>query len=190
MATVTTNEFKAGLKVLLDQQPHTIVSNDFVKPGKGQAFNRVRFRHLLTQRVIDRNIKSGEKLELADVAETTLRLLYLEGNVAHFMSDESFEQTEIRREVISSSWKWLKEDINYVITIYNGNPIAVDPPTFLELRVTETSPGVRGDTASGRVLKPAVLETGCELQVPIFIETDEMIKVDTRTGDYVSRVAK
>lgn len=190
MAHVNTNEFKAGLKVLLDSQPHTIVSNEFVKPGKGQAFNRVRLKHLLTHRVIDRNFKSGDKVELADVSETNLRLLYLEGDMAHFMSDESFEQSEIRREVIGAQWKWLKEDVNYLVTIYNGNPVSVDPPTFLELRVKETSPGVRGDTASGRVLKPAVVETGAELQVPIFIENDELIKVDTRTGDYVSRVAK
>lgn len=190
MAQVNTNEFRSGLKILVDNQPHTIVTNDFVKPGKGQAFNRVRLRHLMTGRVVDRNFKSGEKFEIADVNETNLRLLYTEAQSAHFMSDESFEQIEINKDLIGPTWQWLKEDVVYLVIFYNGVPVSVEPPTFIEAKIAETSPGVRGDTASGRVLKPAQLETGALIQVPIFIEADEIVKVDTRTGDYVARVSK
>lgn len=190
MASVNTSDFKAGLKVICDQNPYSIVSNEFVKPGKGQAFNRVRLKHLITGRVIDRNFKSGDRLELADVVETSLRLLYTEVSAAHFMSDETFEQSAIERQIIGDAWKWLKEDATYQVTFYNGAPVTIEPPTFLELRISDTSPGVRGDTASGRVLKAAQLETGAEIQVPIFIEMNDVVKVDTRTGDYVARAGK
>lgn len=189
MAQITTSEFRAGIKLEIDGQPYIIVSNEFVKPGKGQAFNRVKLKNILTGRVIERNIKSGDKAELADVNETKMRMLYREGGNAVFMCDESFEQLTINIENIGDNEKWLKDDIVYDILVYKGEPVSVEPPTFMDLVITETDPGIRGDT-SGRVLKPAIVETGAKVQVPIFISQDEKIKVDTRTGEYVSRSEK
>lgn len=188
MAQVSTNEFKGGLKVEMDGQPYTIISNEFVKPGKGQAFNRVKLKHLMTGRVIERTFKSGDKLDLADVAEANMRMLYKEADGVVFMDDNTFEQVKIMSAQIGDTNQWLKEDLLYEVIFYKGEPITVEPPTFLDLIITETSPGVRGDTASGRVLKPALLETGAKTQVPIFVEQGEKVRVDTRTGDYVSRV--
>jgi len=188
MAYVSTNEMRPGMKVEIDGQPHTIVSNDFVKPGKGQAFNRLKVRHLMTGRVIEKVLKSGDKLPLADVTESSMRMLYKENDGAVFMDDATFEQITISNACIGEKGIWLQEDTLYGVTFYKNNPVDIQPPTFLELTITETAPGVRGDTASGRVLKPAVLETGAKVQIPIFIEQGEKIKVDTRTGEYVSRV--
>ncbi len=189
MAKISTNEFRGGVKIIVDGQPYTIVSNEFVKPGKGQAFNRVKLKHLMTARVVERTFKSGDQAELADVGENEMRLLYREPDGAVFMDDTSFEQIKIANDQLGDIQQWLKEDLVYDIIFYNGSPITVEPPTFLELEITETSPGVRGDTASGRVLKPAVVETGAKVQVPIFVEQGEKIRIDTRTGEYVSRVS-
>lgn len=189
MAQVSTNEFKSGMKVEVEGQPYNIVSNEFVKPGKGQAFNRVRIKHLLTGRVIERTFKSGEKLELADIVETQMRMLYKEADGVVFMDENTFEQITIPNENIGDNTKWLIEDMMYDILIYKGNPVSVEPPTFMELKITETAPGDRGNTASGRVLKPATLETGATVQVPIFVVEGEKVKIDTRTGEYVSRVS-
>ncbi len=188
MAQVSTNEFKVGMKVESEGEPFTIVSNEFVKPGKGQPFNRVKLKHLLTGRVVERTFKSGEKLELADVEENRLRLLYQEADGAVFMDDNTFEQTTVPMDIIGDNRQWLMEEVVYQIVFYKGEPIDVAPPTFMEMKITETAPGVRGDTASGRVLKPATTETGAKIQVPIFVEEGEKVKVDTRTGEYVSRV--
>ncbi len=188
MAQVSTNEFKAGLKVEMEGQPYTIVSNEFVKPGKGQAFNRVKLKHLMTGRVIERTFKSGEKLDEADVVEANMRMLYREADGVVFMDDNSFEQITIQNTALGDTEQWLKEDLLYEVIFYKGAPVSVQPPTFLELKITESAPGVRGDTSSGRVLKPALLETGAKVQVPIFVEQGELIRVDTRTGEYVSRV--
>lgn len=188
MAQISTNEFKGGVKVEMEGQPYTIVSNEFVKPGKGQAFNRVKLKHLMTGRVIERTFKSGDKLDVADVAEAMMRMLYRESDGVIFMDDNNFEQVKIMNAQIADNEKWLKEDLVYDIIFYNGEPISVEPPTFLDLIITETSPGVRGDTASGRVLKPAILETGAKIQVPIFVEQGEKVRIDTRTGEYVSRI--
>jgi elongation factor P len=188
MAQISTNEMRGGAKVLVDGQPYTIVSNEFVKPGKGQAFNRVKVKHLLTGRVIEKVLKSGDKLDLADVVESDMRFLYKEQGCAVFMDDVTFEQVTISNECIGDCMQWLKEDLVYTVVFYNGNPVSVQPPTFLELKVVETAPGARGDTVSGRVLKSATLETGAKVQIPIFINQEEIIKVDTRNGEYVSRV--
>lgn len=188
MAQVSTNEFKSGMKVEIEGQPYTIISNEFVKPGKGQSFNRVRVKHLLTGRVIEKTFKSGEKLDIADVVEVEMRLLYKEPDGAIFMDESTYDQIKIPKENIGDNEQWLLDDLMYEILIYNGNPVSVEPPTFMELRITETDPGDRGNTASGRVLKPATLETGAKIQVPIFIDEGEKVKVDTRTGEYVSRV--
>ncbi len=188
MAQASTNEIRPGFKVEIEGQPYAVVGNEFVKPGKGQAFNRIRIKHLITGRVVEKTYKSGEKLELADVQETEMRLLYTEQDGAVFMCDDTFEQHTMSFDQIGDNAKWLKEDILYSMVFYNGQPVTVEPPTFMELKVTETDPGVRGDTASGRVLKPAKLETGAQIQIPIFIDQEEVIKVDTRTAEYVSRV--
>lgn len=188
MSQISTNEMRGGMKVELDGQPYVIVSNEFVKPGKGQAFNRLKVKHLMTGRVIERVLKSGEKLDLADVEEKEMRLLFKDVDGATFMDEISFEQFAVSTDIIGESANWLKEDLLYTVVFYRGNPVSVSPPMFLELTIVDTSPGARGDTVSGRVLKPAVLETGAKIQVPIFVEQGEKIKVDTRTGEYVSRV--
>lgn len=189
MAQVSTNEFKAGLKLEIDNQPYSIVSNEFVKPGKGQAFNRVRLRQLLTGRVIERTFKSGDKAEVADVNETEMRMLYKEQDGIVFMDDNTFEQVKIPNENIGDNMNWMLEDILYSILIYKGAPVSVEPPTFVEMKIAETMPGEKGNTAAGRVMKPATTENGADIQVPIFINEGEVVKIDTRTGDYVSRVS-
>ena len=185
---VSTNEFKAGVKIELEGQPYAIVTNEFVKPGKGQSFNRVRIKHLITGRLIEKTFKSGDKVDLADISETNMRMLYKEADGAVFMDEISFEQIKIPTENLTNTEQWLMDDILYAVVFYNGQPVTVEPPTFMEMRITETAPGDRGNTASGRVLKPAVLQSGAKIQVPIFIDEGELIKVDTRTGEYVSRV--
>jgi elongation factor P len=187
MSKISTNEFKAGLKLELDKEPYTIVSTEYVNPGKGQAFCRVKLKHLKTARVIEKTFKSGEKVETADVAESQMRLLYTDNESAIFMNDQSFEQLSIPLEVIKGGKQWLMEEIDYSIIFYKGEPIEVSPPTFMEMKITETAPGLRGDS-SGRVLKPAFTESGAKVQVPIFVEEGDKIKIDTRTGEYVSRV--
>ncbi len=188
MAQISTNEFKTGLKIEVEGQPYTIVSNEFVKPGKGQAFNRVRLKHLINQRVIERTFKSGDKVDVADVVETYMRMLYKEADGVIFMDEASYEQIKIPLEHTGDTVQWLLDDHVYDIIFYKGQPVTVEPPTFMEMRIIETSPGVRGDTASGRVMKPAIVESGAKVQVPIFVDQGEMIKIDTRTGEYVSRV--
>lgn len=187
MAQVSTNEFKSGIKVEVDGEPYTIVSNEFVKPGKGQPFNRVKLKHLKTDRTIERTFKSGEKLDLADVEENKMRLLYTDQDSATFMDDNTFDQIQVPLSLIGDNKQWLMEELVYSIIFYKGQAIDVVPPTFMEMTVTETAPGLRGDT-SGRVLKAAVTENGAKIQVPIFVEEGDRIKVDTRTGEYVSRV--
>ena len=186
MATYSTNEFKGGLKIMLDGDPYTIVENEFVKPGKGQAFNRVKVRNLKTGRVIDRTFKSGESVESADVHETEMQYLYTDGEFWHFMDPASYEQLAADATAVGDSQKWLKEQDVCQVTLYNGEPLSVTPPNFVVLKVVETDPGVRGDTSGGGG-KPATLETGAVVRVPLFVDVDELIKVDTRTGDYVSR---
>lgn len=187
MAQYSTNELKPGFKVEVEGEPYNVVSNEFVKPGKGQPFNRVKLKHLKTARVVEKTFKSGEKVDAADVEEIKMRMLYKEADAAVFMDDKTFDQVTISLSLIGNNEQWLMEEILYDIVFYKGQPIDVQPPTFMEMTITETAPGVRGDT-SGRVLKPAMTETGAKVQVPIFIEENEKIKVDTRTGEYVSRV--
>lgn len=188
MAQISTNDLRGGMKVEVEGQPYTVVSNEFVKPGKGQSFSRIRLKHLLTGRTIERTFKSGEKVDVADVVETEMRMLYKEGDGVVFMDETTFEQIKISNEQIGDTMQWLMDDHVYGIVIYKGTPVNVEPPTFMEMIVTETAPGDRGNTASGRVLKPAILESGAKIQVPIFVNQGEKIKVDTRTGEYVSRV--
>ena len=187
MANYSTNEFRAGLKILMDGDPCTIVENEFVKPGKGQAFNRVKIRNLKTGRVVDKTFKSGESVEAADGMETEMQYLYEDGEFWHFMVADTFEQYAADEKAIGDSAKWLKEQDMCQVTLWNNAPILVAPPNFVVLEVTETDPGVRGDTAQGGV-KPATLSTGAVVRVPLFLEIGDVIKVDTRSGEYVSRV--
>ncbi|MBS0621115.1 MAG: elongation factor P [Verrucomicrobia bacterium] len=188
MAQYSTGDVKTGYKIEVEGEPYTVVSNEFVKPGKGQPFNRIKLKHLKTGRVVEKTFKSGEKVDEADVEETKMRMLYKEADGAVFMDDKSYDQITIPFSLIQDKEQWLIEEIPYDVVFYKGQPIDIVPPTFMEMKIVETSPGVRGDTSSGRVLKPAVLEGGAKIQVPIFIEEGEKIKVDTRTGEYVSRV--
>lgn len=183
----STNEIKPGFKIEMENAPYLVVSNEFVKPGKGQAFNRIKFKHLLTGRVLERTYKSGEKLELADISDTPMRMLYRESDGVVFMHDDTFEQVKVPTENIGDTDQWLMEDFVYEIIFYKGVPVNVEPPTFMDMEIVETSPGARGDTASGRVLKPAVTKSGAKIQIPIFIDQGEIVKIDTRTGEYVSR---
>ena len=187
MANYSTSEFRGGLKIMLDGDPYAIVENEFVKPGKGQAFNRVKIRNLLTARVVERTFKSGESVEGADVVDTEMQYLYNDGEHWHFMDVGSYEQLAADRKVVGDAAKWLKEEDMCDVTLWNGAPILVVPPNFVELRISETDPGLRGDTAQGGT-KPATLDTGAVVKVPLFIEPGEVIRVDTRSGEYVSRV--
>ena len=190
MANYSTNEFKGGLKVMLDGDPCNILENEFVKPGKGQAFNRVKLRNLITGRVWERTFKSGESLEGADVMDLDMEYLYTDGDMWHFMkTDGSFEQYAVDRKAIGDVEKWLKEQAVYTVTLWNDNAIAVSPPNFLELEVVETDPGLKGDTAQGGS-KPAKLSSGATVRVPLFISQGEVIRIDTRTGEYVARASK
>ena len=187
MANYSTNEFKQGLKVLLEGDPCSIVENEFVKPGKGQAFNRVKLKNLMTGRVWERTFKSGESLEGADVMDTDMEYLYNDGEFWHFMAtDGSFEQHAADAKAVGDTVKWLKEQEVYIVTLFNGAPIAITPPNHIDLLVTQTDPGLKGDTAQGGS-KPATMASGAVVQVPLFIEEGEMLKVDTRTGKYISR---
>jgi len=187
MANFSTNEFKNGLKVMVDGDPCSMIEVDMVKPGKGQAFTRVKLRNLISGRVVERTYKSGESLPGADVMDTDMQYLYNDGEFWYFMDPNTFEQVGADANAVGDQAKWLKEQDTCEVTLWNDSPIAVNPPNFVELRITETDPGLKGDTAQGGI-KPATLETGAVVRVPLFIETGEVIKVDTRSGEYVSRV--
>jgi elongation factor P len=175
MAVYNTNEFRGGLKIILDGDPYTIIENEFVKPGKGQAFNRVKVKNLKTGRVI------------ADVYETDAQYLYNDGDDWHFMDPATYEQYACSKAAVGEAAAWMKEEDICHLTLFNGEPLSVQPPNFTELRIVETDPGLRGDT-SGSGGKPATLETGAVVRVPLFVQENERIRVDTRTGEYVSRV--
>ena len=186
MATISTNEFKNGVKVMMDNDPCSILENEYVKPGKGQAFNRVKLRNLRTGRVLEKTFKSGDTLEAADALDVELQYLYNDGEMWHFMSPTSYEQYTVSKDTVADSAKWLKEQDICIVTLWNNNAISVTPPIFVTLKVVDTDPGVRGDTATGGS-KPATLETGAVVRVPLFINTGDILKVDTRTGEYMSR---
>ncbi|MFZ1640983.1 MAG: elongation factor P [Candidatus Contendobacter sp.] len=187
MAMYSTNEFKSGLKIMLDGDPYAIVENEFVKPGKGQAFNRVKVRNLKTGRTIERTFKSGDTAEGADVIDVELQYLYNDGEYWHFMDPQSYEQLTADAAAVGDAAKWLKEEAICLVTLWNGVPLSVAAPNFVIMTIVETDPGVRGDTSGGGG-KPATLETGAVVRVPLFVQNGEVIKVDTRTGEYVSRV--
>lgn len=188
MATYSTNEFKPGLKVMLEGDPCSILENEYVKPGKGQAFNRVKLRNLMNGRVWERTFKSGESLEGADVMEVEMEYLYSDGEFWHFMkTDGSYEQVAAGIDAITEAKDWFKEQDVYTVVLWDERPISVSPQNFVELEVTETDPGLKGDTAQGGS-KPATLSSGAVVKVPLFIEIGDVLRVDTRTGEYQNRV--
>jgi len=187
MATYNTSEFKSGLKFIMDNDPYTIVENEFVKPGKGQAFSRVKIRNLKTGRVIDKTFKSGDKVEAADVMEVDMEYLYEDGEFWHFMEPTSFDQHAAGEAAIEDVKHWLKAQETYIVTLWNGAPLSVTPPNFVDLQITKCDPGVQGNTTQGAT-KPAIVETGAQIKVPLFVEEGEIVKIDTRTGEYLSRV--
>jgi elongation factor P len=187
MASYSTSDFRSGLKILMDKDPCVIVENEFVKPGKGQAFNRVRIRNLKTGKVVDKTFKSGESVEAADVIDTDMQFLYSDGEFWHFMVQDTFEQYAADASAVGDAKDWLSDGDICQITLWNNSPLIVEPPNFVELEIVETDPGVKGDTASGGV-KPAKLSTGAVVRVPLFVDQGEVIKVDTRSREYVSRV--
>lgn len=189
MSSVSTGDIRVGMKVEVENDPYLIISNEFVKPGKGNAFNRIKMKNMKSGRVVEKTYKSGEKIDLADIEEAEMRFLYKESDGAVFMDEKTFDQITINNDLIGNNGQWLMEEVVFHLVFYKGEPIEIVPPTFMEMVITETAPGVRGDTASGRVLKPATTETGAKIQVPIFVEEGEKVKVDTRTCEYVSRVS-
>jgi elongation factor P len=186
MANYSTSEFKSGMKIILEGDPYAIVENEMVKPGKGQAFNRVKVRNLKTSRTIERTFKSGDTVEAADVVDTDMQYLYQDGEFWHFMVPESFEQYTAGKAAVGEAAQWLKDGVVCIVTLWNNVPLLVTPPAHIELIVTETDPGLRGDTATGGQ-KLAKLETGASVRVPLFINEGELIRVDTRTSSYISR---
>lgn len=187
MASYSTGDFKSGLKIMQDGEPCVIVENEFVKPGKGQAFSRVRIRKLLSGKVLEKTFKSGDSVEAADVMDINLTYLYTDGEFWHFMNNETFEQLAASEKAVGDAAKWLVEQAECVLTLWNNDPISVTPPNFVELEIVETDPGLKGDTA-GTGGKPATLSTGAVVRVPLFVQIGEIVKVDTRSGEYVSRV--
>ena len=188
MATYSTNEFKSGLKVILEGDPCNIIENEFVKPGKGQAFNRVKLKNLKTGRVWERTFKSGESIQAADVLDLDMEYMYTDGEYWHFMrTDGTYDQLAADKAAVEDCISWLKENYRYEVTLWNETPIAVTPPNFVELEIVDTDPGLKGDTAQGGS-KPATLSTGAIVKVPLFINIGETVRVDTRTGEYQNRV--
>ena len=187
MSSYSTSEFKSGLKVMLEGDPCSIIENEFVKPGKGQAFNRVKLRNLKTFKILERTFKSGDSLESADVIDMDMDFLYDDGEFWYFMDPNTFEQFQADINVIGEGAKWLSEQDSCVVTLFNGNPLLVTPPNHVELEIVETDPGLRGDTAQGGT-KPAKLNTGAVVKVPLFLDQGDVIKVDTRSGEYLGRV--
>ena len=186
MASYGTNEFKQGLKILMDNEPYAIVENEFVKPGKGQAFNRVKLRNLKTGRVLDKTFRSGESVEGADVVEREMQYMYNDGDNWHFMDPSSYEQHSVPAALMAEAGQWLKGEELCPVTMWNGAPLQVLAPMTVRLKISETDPGVKGDTATGGS-KEAVLESGAKVRVPLFVQEGELIKVDTRTATYLGR---
>ncbi len=187
MASYGMNDVKNGLKIIVNGEPCVITDTEYVKPGKGQAFTRIKYRFIKSGRTVELTMKATDSLEAADVMDTDMQFLYSDGEYWHFMQQETFEQVQADKNGVGEAHKYLKGEEDCVVTLWNGVPIFVQAPNFVELRITETDPGVRGDTSGGGG-KPAVLETGAVVRVPLFVNQDEIIKVDSRTGEYVSRV--
>ncbi len=188
MGTYKTSDFRKGLKVQIDGEPYLMIEMNFVKPGKGNAMYKCRLRNLIRGTVLDRTYKGGDTLESADVEEIDVQFLYRQADTFVFMDNKSYEQYELSAEQVDDAWKYLKEGMSCSMVLYNGNPITMAPPNHVTLKVEYCEPGVKGDTATN-VTKPVKVETGAEIICPSFINIGNVIKIDTRTGDYVERVS-
>lgn len=186
MGTITTNDLKNGIKIMLDGEPCTVVDNQFVRPGKGQAFSKTKVLYLLTGRTVEKTFKSGESIETADVLDTSMEYLYTDGEFWYFMDPDTFEQVSADIKAVGDNAKYLIEQDKCHVTLWNGNPIQISPPNFVELEVTDTDPGLKGDTSGGGS-KPATMHTGAVVRVPLFVNIGDKLKIDTRTNEYVSR---
>ncbi len=183
----STAEFKKGLKIELDGVPYAIVDFQHVKPGKGGAFVRTKLKSLLTGRVLDQTFRSGEKVKRPDLMEREMQYLYREGDRFCMMDNETYEQIMLTEEQVGEARLYLTENLDVKVLFFNKQPVAAEVPLFVELEVAQTEPGVKGDTAAGGT-KPATLESGVTIQVPLFINEGDRVKVDTRTGGYIERV--
>ncbi len=183
----TTADFKNGITIEMDSTLYTLVYFQHVKPGKGGAFVRTRLKNLKTGAVVEKTFRAGEKVDLAILDKRRMQYLYREGDNFVFMDNETYEQMPIPENEVGEAAQYLKEGTTVDVPLYEGKPVGVEPPVFVEMEVTETMPGVKGDTASGGS-KPAVLETGLIVSVPLFIEVGNVIKVDTRSAEYLGRV--
>ncbi len=184
---IDTSQFRNGLKIVLDGDPFTMVYFQHVKPGKGGAFVRTKVKNLKNGRVLEKTFRSGEKVDEADVEDKKMQYLYRDGDQLIFMDQETYDQLPFSAEQVGDDVKYLMEKLDVDVMFWNGNPINIELPSFIEAEVTQTDPGVKGDTASGAT-KPATIETGAVVQVPLFIKEGEQIRVDTRSGEYVERV--
>ena len=187
MTKISTNQFKNGIKIIINNAQCVIIENEFHKPGKGQAVMRIKYRNLLNQRVVDKTFKSGESVEEADVLTKEMTYLYKDQESWCFMDPDSYEQINIKEDLVGDAKNWLIGQESCQVITWNRSVISIEPPAFVKLKIVGTEPGLKGDTVSGAT-KPAILETGQEIQVPLFIEIDELVKIDTRSGDYVGRV--
>lgn len=186
MASYNTSELKKGLKIQLDGDPFLMLECNFVKPGKGQALYKCRLKNLLRGTVIDRTYKSGDSVDAADIEEIDAQFLYRQQDNFCFMDNTSYEQYEVTKDQIDDAWKYLKEGMQCTMMLFNGRPISVTPPNHVVLKVEYCEPAIRGNTATN-LTKPVKLETGAEITCPAFIAIDDLIKIDTRTGEYIER---
>lgn len=184
---VDTSQFRNGLKIVLDGQPFVMTYFQHVKPGKGGAFVRTKVKNLLNGKVLEKTFRSGEKVDEADIEERRMQYLYLDGENLVFMDQENYDQTPFGADVVGDARNFLKENMEVEALFWNGKPVNIELPAFVELQVAQTDPGVKGDTASGAT-KPATLETGAVVSVPLFIKEGETLRIDTRSGEYVERV--
>ena len=184
-----TSDIRKGLKILIEGDPYVVDDFQFVKPGKGTAFTKTRVKNLITGSVLDRTYRSGEKLESANVEEREMQFLYHEGENYCFMDNTTYEQVFVSADILGDDAQWMPDNTNANVVFFDERPVGVSLPNFVELEVTQTDPGVRGDTATGAT-KPATLSTGAVINVPLFVEEGEWLKIDTRSGQYVERVKK
>ena len=184
MSSYTTNEIRGGMKLLIDGDPYAVIENEYVKPGKGQAFNRIKVRNLRSGRTVEKSYRSGESIEAADVMDVEMQYLYKDGDFWAFMNPENFEQLSAGEAAVGDAAKWMKDGIVCIITLWNGVPLVVTPPPHIDLKVVETDPGLKGDTATGGQ-KVAKLETGASVRVPLFINEGEVLRIDTRSGESI-----
>lgn len=184
-----TSEVRKGVKMMVDGKPYVVVDFQFVKPGKGQAFTRVKIKSLVDGSVLERTYKSGEKLEKADVEDKSMQFIYPDGENFVFMDESSGDQITVPGDKMADDAKWLSDGMTVDVTLWNGQPIGVSLPASVTLQIANSEPGIKGDTASGAT-KPATLSTGATVQVPLFINEGEWIRVDTREGRYIERVNK